>query len=243
MFLYHAREFAKQGYRCVLLDLPGHGARMDEPLTMSSAIAAILDAVRLEAPPTADGHKPMYIGGSLGGYIGMELLGQHPNVFAGAVIAMCGQNVGAGAGLAARAGLAVMSCALGCMSAAGMMGAMRSAARRNGHIPDDLILEISLRPGMFFHQGAALIAALRATAPAAALPRFPGPVLFVNGSRDHRDSEQRWLLAAPRGRLELYEGADHFFSHDDRFAARFVQDCLDFARTVCPPADPAPAAR
>eukprot|EP00291_Cryptomonas_curvata_P026623 CAMPEP_0172162628 /NCGR_PEP_ID=MMETSP1050-20130122/6784_1 /TAXON_ID=233186 /ORGANISM="Cryptomonas curvata, Strain CCAP979/52" /LENGTH=161 /DNA_ID=CAMNT_0012832653 /DNA_START=132 /DNA_END=614 /DNA_ORIENTATION=- len=88
MFLYHAREFAKQGYRCVLLDLPGHGARMDEPLTMTSAIAAILDAVRLEAPPTADGRKPqkpLYIGGSLGGYIGMELLGAHPDVFAGAV--------------------------------------------------------------------------------------------------------------------------------------------------------------
>jgi pimeloyl-ACP methyl ester carboxylesterase len=63
MFLHHAREFVKQGYRCVLLDLPGHGARMDEPLAMASAIAAIIDAVRLEAPPTADGHKPIYIGG------------------------------------------------------------------------------------------------------------------------------------------------------------------------------------
>jgi hypothetical protein len=178
----------------------------------------------------------------------MELVGAHPNLFAGAVIAMCGQNVGAGAGLAARAGLVAMSCALGCMGAAGMLGAMRSAARGNGHIPDALILEIALRPGMFFHQGAALIALLRATAPAAALQRFPGPVLFVNGSRDHRDSEQRWLRAAPCGRLELYEGADHFFSHDDRFSARFIQDCLAFAaaaragpEVAAPPAAPAPA--
>ena len=70
-------------------------------------------------------------------------------------------------------------------------------------------------------------------------------MLFVNGARDHRDSERRWLRAAPRGRLELYAGADHFFSHDDRFSARFIRDCLDFARAECglspPPADPAVA--
>ena len=232
MFLHHAREFAKQGYRCVLLDLPGHGARMDEPLTMTTAIAAILETVRVEAPQSSEGHKPLYIGGSLGGYIGMEILGAYPDVFAGAVIGMCGQNVGSGAGLAARAGLAVMSVALACMGSASILGAMRSAARGNGHIADDLLLEIALRPGMYFHQGSAIIAVLRATDPSAALPRFPGSVLFVNGTRDHRDSEQRWLRAAPRGRLELYQGADHFFTHDDRYSGRFIADCLAFAAAV-----------
>jgi pimeloyl-ACP methyl ester carboxylesterase len=32
MFLPHAEELAKKGYRCILMDLPGHGARMDEAL-------------------------------------------------------------------------------------------------------------------------------------------------------------------------------------------------------------------
>ena len=53
--------------------------------TLSSAIETILSVTSQHAGP-----NPVYIGGSLGGYIGMELLGQHPNVFKSAVILMCG---------------------------------------------------------------------------------------------------------------------------------------------------------
>ncbi len=42
MFQHHAQVLAEErGFRCVLMDLPGHGSRMDEVLTMTSALDAI----------------------------------------------------------------------------------------------------------------------------------------------------------------------------------------------------------
>jgi len=216
---------ARAAVRAVLVDLPGHGARMDEPLSMASAVASVRAQAAEFAPPTARGAKPVYVGGSLGGYIGMEVLGAAPDAFAGAVIAMAGQDVGPGRGCAASVGMAAMGLALTWLAPATLLNAMRGAARRNGHIPAAALAD-TLRPGFFFQQARAQLDVMRASDPRAALPRYGGPVLFVNGSRDHRDSETIWRDAAPRGRLHVYEGADHFLSHDDRYAARFVDDIL-----------------
>ena len=41
MFLSQANSLAERGYRSILMDLPGHGARMDEALTLPNCIAAI----------------------------------------------------------------------------------------------------------------------------------------------------------------------------------------------------------
>ena len=210
--------------RCVLLDLPGHGVRMDEPLSMASAVASVCAQAAAFAPPHGAA-RPIYVGGSLGGYIGMEVLGTAPEAFAGAVIAMAGQDVGPGRGCAASLGLAAMGLAMSWLSPATLLNAMRGEARRNGHIPAAALAD-TLRPGFFFQQARAQLDVMRASDPRASLPRFPGPVLFVNGSKDHRDSETIWRDAAPRGRLNVYAGADHFFSHDSRYAARFVDDIL-----------------
>ena len=216
---------ARCAVRVLLLDLPGHGARMDEPLSMASAVASVRAQAAEFAPPTARGAKPVYVGGSLGGYIGMEVLGAAPDAFAGAVIAMAGQDVGPGRGCAASVGMAAMGLALTWLAPATLLNAMRGEARRNGHIPAAALAD-TLRPGFFFQQARAQLDVMRASDPRAALPRYAGPVLCVNGSKDHRDSERVWRDAAPRGRLEVYAGADHFLSHDDRYAARFVEDIL-----------------
>ena len=48
-------------FRCVRLDLPGHGASADadtyDPTTMSSAIAAVVDEAGLDDPPIVVGHS------------------------------------------------------------------------------------------------------------------------------------------------------------------------------------------
>ena len=65
MFVAHARTLSeKHGFRCILMDLPGHGSRMHEPLNLETSIKAIKEAIALCR--TKD-----YIiaGGSLGGYI------------------------------------------------------------------------------------------------------------------------------------------------------------------------------
>lgn len=227
MFALHARVFAKRGFRCVLLDLPGHGALMDEPLSLESAINRIVEVTE-EYTSEYKGQKPIYVGGSLGGYIGMELLGQFPQIFGKAVITMCGQNVGVGRGLAATLGLWSLGKAVAYLPAATLLKMMISASAQNGHISSEVMQELALRCGFFFHQGPQQIEILSSSDPARALKQFEGEVLFINGSKDHRDSEKLWLAACKKGELKVYPGADHFFSHDSRFVDQFLEDLAVF---------------
>jgi pimeloyl-ACP methyl ester carboxylesterase len=228
MFLPHAQELSKLGYRAVIFDLPGHGTLMDSPLSLDSAITHISSLV---AKYTKG--RNLYVGGSLGGYIGMELLARQPDVFSGAVITMCGQAVGTGASLMARAGLVLLGGVSGNLSSASLLATMRNQANANGHLDPRMIMDGALRTGFFFGQNDAQIAILRASDPVAGLGNFKGPVLFVNGSKDHRDSEKKWLEASNKGNgdksmLVVYEGADHFFSHDERYYSRFMKDMAQF---------------
>ncbi|CAJ1423311.1 unnamed protein product [Effrenium voratum] len=230
MFKPHARAMAAKNFRCVLMDLPGHGARMDEELTMNSALQAIVQVIREYAPPSASGTKPIYIGGSLGGYVGMELLGKFPDLVSMAIITMCGQNVGVGRGAAASMGLWAFETILPRLGSRKIMSALIGEIRKNGHLPEEAMMECSFRPGMFFGQAMAQVQILKASDPSAALGKFPGPILFVNGSKDHRDSEHLWVEKSQKGQLIVYEGADHFFSHDDRHSKRFEEDCYNFIK-------------
>lgn len=121
---------------------------------------------------------------------------------------------------------------------------------------------------MFFQQGAEQVAVLRGTDTGRALGGCvcgwkegggkqkeggvcgcmsvrPPPVLFVNGSKDHRDSEEKWVRLcvgeggggkegeSKKSKLIVYEGADHFFSHDDRYVDRFEEDSWMWIKEVC----------
>ncbi|KAJ3268261.1 hypothetical protein HDV01_003235, partial [Terramyces sp. JEL0728] len=59
MFIEHARQL--QDYHCVLIDLPGHGSRMDEHLSLDTAIKVIVDTVQNHTS-IYNGIKPIYIG-------------------------------------------------------------------------------------------------------------------------------------------------------------------------------------
>jgi pimeloyl-ACP methyl ester carboxylesterase len=228
MFDYHAKHFSeKKGYRCVLIDMPGHGSRIDEKLTFDTAIAAIHEAVTDLAGNFGD-TKPIVVGGSLGGYILMEYVGRFPDAIDVAVVTMCGQAVGVERGWMAGFGLWALGSVSPLMGSKGLLSALVAESGRNAQLEEDLVLEGSLRNGMFFHQADAQIAILKASHPAATLPLFPGRILFINGSKDHRDSEQRWLGHSKAGKLLVYEGGDHFFSHDKRFLSRFLDDLENF---------------
>lgn len=131
---------------------------------------------------------------------------------------------------AAGAGLVLLQTLVRVLPPATLLGGLVSQAKGNGHISREDLLELALRPGMFFQSGVEQVEVLRGTNPRAALAAFAGkPVLFVNGSLDHRDGERVWLAAAgPRAQLITYEGGDHFFSHDSRFAQRLADDVAAF---------------
>ncbi len=231
MFEHHAKQLAAQHYRCVLIDLPGHGALMDEPLTIDTACSTIQDALT-NLCGSYLGMPPIAVGGSLGGYILMEFVGRFPTTTSGVVITMCGQNVGVNRSYVASLGLGALGLVSSVLSTKLLIAGLISEAKKNGHLDDSLVMESSLTAGMFFHQGSAQIAILKSSNPRLTLPLYKNPVLFINGSKDHRDSELIWKSLTEKGELLVYEDADHFLSHDKRFIKRFIDDISNFCQSV-----------
>ena len=75
-------ERLRDRYRCVTVDLPGHGVLAGEPYTVAAAVAA----VRRVIEEAADG-RAVLVGLSLGGYSAIALAAEHPELVRGLVVA------------------------------------------------------------------------------------------------------------------------------------------------------------
>jgi pimeloyl-ACP methyl ester carboxylesterase len=97
------------------------------------------------------------------------------------------------------------------------------------------LVECVFGAGMWFDQAAAHVECLRQIAPAKLLPRIHIPILYMNGSLDHRDSENIWLKlsTSPQSSLKVYEGGDHFFTHDSRFVDDILARMAEFEKGPC----------
>ncbi len=72
-------------YRCIAVDLPGHGVLADRPFTVEDAIATVEAAIEAES---ATG-RAVLVGLSLGGYIAIDTAEACPERVAGLVLAGC----------------------------------------------------------------------------------------------------------------------------------------------------------
>ncbi|KAL7528797.1 hypothetical protein ACHAWF_002709, partial [Thalassiosira exigua] len=231
LFRPHASALTSKGYRSVLFDLPGHGTMVDTSLTLDSCVEAVMRILDETCSRTPS--KLVYVGGSLGAYIGFHILGRLKERFAGAILLDCGQNVGPDCSLKARVGIWFLRKLSGRMNNKALMGAMMGEVSKSK--ADYHLVECCYGGGVFFQQGPAQCDCMHSVAPADIIPSFHFPVLFFNGSEDYRDSENKWLdLCNDRERsaLQVYEGGDHFFCHDSRFVDDILRRMDDFIQSL-----------
>lgn len=116
----------------------------------------------------------------------MELMKEYPrpDEYRAAVLMMCGQNVGDGRSWKASLGLWGLGKAVNLLSAETLVNGLTKAAKQ---VDRELLADL-LRGGYYFHQGNEQIEILKNSSPEIGLARFEGPILFINGSEDHRDS-------------------------------------------------------
>lgn len=69
-------------YRCISVDLPGHGTLKGRSFTLDDAVAGVIRAI-----DEAAGGRAVVVGLSLGGYVSMTVAGRHPERVRGLVIA------------------------------------------------------------------------------------------------------------------------------------------------------------
>lgn len=230
MFRPHAEALlSTAGHGYVLLDLPGHATLVDVPLTLDTCVATIRETVT--KCDLGANEKLIYVGGSLGAYVGFYVLQELKDLFKGAVLMDCGQNVGPGCGIAAKVGLVFLSMLGRNSSNYSMMNLMLSVSKKSK--ADYHLVDSVFGAGIWFDQAGEHVDCLKAVAPAELIPNILVPILYMNGSEDHRDSEQKWVeLSKERSSLKVYESGDHFFTHDSRFVDDIIEKILEFEKLL-----------
>lgn len=239
MFRPHARELAtRYGHRGILVDLPGHGSLFDVELTLDTCWEEMKTCLEendlLPDPSSGEGDKRdlseqiVYVGGSLGAYIGFYILQEFKDTFTSAILIDCGQNCGPGRSLKASLGLHLLDYVSKHYSNKKLAKMMLDVTKKSP--ADKWLIESVFGAGWFFDQAENQVKLLRSIAPAHHIPELDFPILFMNGSKDHRDSENLWLnlCANNKSNLKLFEGGDHFFTHDSRFVEDMLKDIHAF---------------
>ena len=206
-------HFAGAGYRCVSVDLPGHGTLADRAFTLDDAVAHVIHAIDTEA-----GGRAILVGLSLGGYVSMTVAGLHPErvralVLAGSTREPSGPTrvafwfIGWGLSVAPEPVLRAYIAWL-----------YRARYGRD-------VAEAILANGYFAKGGGAAIRTLSSSRFRERLAAYGGPVLVINGDLD---------LVFRLGERRFIEGLDGITSRRIRSAAHLsnVDRPEEFSKAV-----------
>lgn len=209
-------------YRCVALDLPGHGTRAAEPFTIEGAAAAVAEAIDAEA---ATG-RALVVGLSLGGYVAMEAAAAYPDRVLGLVLAGCSAEP-VGPSAAPFRGFAwIMEHVPPPLLRLANLAFFRTRYR-------PAISEPVIEGGFWSEGGARAIRTLLGRHYLDRMARLWTPVTIVNGAFDpvFGPGGDPWATAARRGRHVVIKWALHLSNLDrpttfSRVVAEAAEDAL-----------------
>jgi pimeloyl-ACP methyl ester carboxylesterase len=217
MSCYPQARVLAERYRCVLMDLPGHGTRKNEHLSIESAVAAIDEVVAREVP--AD-QSFLLFGFSMGAYMAAAYAKRRPERIVGLMIG--------GAGTIYRSPRPALLVAMGAVYRALPASALASLIRRTmgatGSMPKVLPMALE-RGGQFYGMWDGVVDVMAREDIAASLATLAVPVLLLNGEKDFRSDEARIVAGLRHGTLEVVPGAPHPvpLTHPEETNARLTQ--------------------
>ncbi len=215
-------------YRCIAIDLPGHGTRSAEPFTTASASAAVVDAIEANVPSG----RAVLVGLSLGGYVAIDVAESAPERVAGLVLAGCSaEPIGPSAVL-----IRMLAWILAFVPGGALNLANRWFFRlRYGRAIADPLIE----GGFGLAGGARALRILTGRRYLERLGRLWTPVLVVNGALDpvFGPGGDHWAAACRRGHHAVLRRAMHL-SNLDR-PGPFSELVADFADGVAQDANAA----
>lgn len=196
-------------YRCVALDLPGHGVLADEPFTLDGAVEVVRRAIEAEIPAG----RAVLVGLSLGGYVAIDTAEAHPDLVAGLVLAGCSAEAFGPMALPYRFFRALLVRGPAWAQDVANKAFFRLRYRRR-------VSEPIIEGGFWAAGGAAAITTIIGRRYLDRLGRLWTPVLVVNGAFDPVFGPQGeyWAASCRRGRHVVVQRAMHL-SNLDRPAA------------------------
>ncbi|MFF9864485.1 alpha/beta fold hydrolase [Streptomyces sp. NPDC013953] len=186
------------------VDLPGHGARSEEPWSLAAATEIIAAAV-----DSLDRGPALVVGHSLGGYAALEFARCRPELLRGLVLA--------GASASTRGGWAApyrWIAGLVPRVPADRLARWNDRMLRRLYPPE--VVEETIRSGYAFHTLPAAWGEVLGRFDANAMRHVAAPVLILNGEKDtvFRSGEADFARAHPHARIELIPHARHLANFD-----------------------------
>ena len=206
-------------YRCVAVDLPGHGARGGEPWSIEAARAGVLAAIEAEVPSG----RAVIVGLSLGGFVAIEVAEAAPDRVAGLVLAGCSGEAFGAIALPFRGFAWVLERLPRPVLRLLNVGFFRLRYRRAVAGP---IIE----GGFWSDGGARAVRTLVGRRFLDRLARLWTPVLIVNGALDpvFGPGGESWAASCRQGRSVVIRWAMHLSNLDRPQAfSRHVADFVD----------------
>ncbi len=194
-------------YRCLTVDLPGHGVLADEPFTLDRGVDVVVRAIE------ASGGRAVVVGLSLGGYVAMALAARRPDLVRGLVIAGCTREPDG----FSRAMFVLYALGLRVVPERPLRAVVDRLLRR--HYGARLAADITA--GGYYPRGGGLgVRSLVGGRFRERLLRYGGPILAINGTRDlvFHGASRRFLEGVPQVTRVALRGASHL-SNVDRPAA------------------------
>lgn len=205
-------------YRCVCVDLPGHGALADRPFSLDAAADVVDAALDAEAAERA-----VVVGLSLGGYVAMAVAARSPERVRGLVLAGSTAEPSGPAAAAFR----LYAWALG-TAPQRPFDALNTWFFRHRYPPD--IAEPIVEAGYWSRGGAAAVRTLPRSRFRERLLAYGGPILVINGDLDvvFRLGERSFLRGVPNVTRRTFRWTTHLAPLDrpEQFALavrRFVE--------------------
>lgn len=207
-------------FRCVTVDLPGHGTRQAEPFTLEAAARGVVDAIEAAVPS----ERAVVVGLSLGGYVAIEAAALAPDRVAGLVLAGCSAEPSGPGAWPFLVLAAVLE-----RAPADVLRALSDAFFRLRYRAS--IASPIIGGGFWFDAGAQALRSLAGRRFLDRLGRLWTPVLLVNGALDPAfgPGGDSWAAACRRGRHVPIPHAMHLSSLDrprafSRLVAGFVDE-------------------
>lgn len=203
-----------------LVELPGHGPRVEEAFTLARCAAVIHEAV-LSVPASDD---PIVVGHSLGGYATMAYAARYPTEPAGLVLAGC-STTPTGPGAKLYRGVAALTDRLG----PARMTRVNNRVLHRLYPPDRI--DPVIAGGYYFEPTAAAWAEVMRHCRPAMLSDVRCPVLLLNGQFDQfRFGTRPFVAACPQAKVEIVKKAGHLSNLDRPIA--FAEALVRFADSV-----------
>lgn len=201
-------------YRCITVDLPGHGRLAQVPFSFETAVDAVIRVIDAVA-----GGRAIVVGLSLGGYVAMATAARAPGRVRGLVVADASLEPRGLAGL----GVLLYALLLHWLPA-GLVREVNVGLFRRAYgraIAAELSESYDSRAG---GRGALALVRQRFRE---RIRAYGGPVLVVNGDRDtiFVKGERRFVDGLPNVRVERIAAAGHLSNLDrpDDFTAAIVR--------------------